>query len=392
MVKYIFSKNFFFRNAGLRLDDNIKRINCLIEENYQKAHDYFKAQGNLQPLDKVPKARLTNIKVSESNNSIVGKIRKLKLTEKNPHFIPEVTAWDIVDNVVLEKEEQKYLFRGQLYRKKRYYKDVQEVYWGTLEELQNKELLFFYVICRDMLNSKMYRELIEGALKDYIPYAKVLAYRDIELNEEFNYPYDKLFPEIEYDTVVTVQDEAITRFYLLYIANKIDVSKLFYDSLQEPIQYWSGQKSIDTQKIERVRKSKSDFSRFDGIFARFLKEDIKPIFERYLATSSSFGFRVYSIIRNDALELANLFSGSIDGQPISDSDFQNAENLISISNNYAYQLELQQRNVEDIDLSIADELVLYKQTQDELIKIDVEDSDDKYVPIEKLIEIYKSRL
>lgn len=389
MTKYIFSKNFFYRNSGIRLDNKIEEINSLIKKNYQMAHDYFKATESLYLLDKVPKTLLTNIKISETHNSIVGKVRKLKLTQKNPHFIPEATAYDIVDNVVLEKKYQKYLYRGQLHKEKSYYNNEQEVFWGTLEELRSKELLFFYVICRDMLNSEAYRELVEESLIDYIPYAKVLAYRDIELNEDLTIPFDKLFPEVEYETVATIQDEAIFRFYLLNIVDKIDISKIFFENLKKPVQYWSGKKSRD--KIERVKKSKNDFSRFDDIFARFLDEHIKTIFEQFSTKPNSLGIRVYSIFRNDALELAKLFTKRIDGEFVSETIFENAENLVSISSHYATQLQIQQKNTENIDLTLPKDLTSYKFYQDALLKIDVEDSTNKYIPIEKLIDIYNSK-
>ncbi|HFI0027382.1 TPA: hypothetical protein ACGOSU_000850 [Streptococcus suis] len=392
MTRYIFSKNFFFRNAGIRLDSNIREINSLIEKNYQAAHEYFKSIGNLASLNTVSKTRLTNIKISETNNSIIGKIRNLKLTNKNPHFIPEASAEAIVDNVILERKYQRYLYRGQLYSEKRYYNNVQEVYWGTLEELKNKELLFFYVICRDMLNSKIYRELIEGVLKDYIPYAEILAYRDIELDEEFDVPYELLFPEIELDTVAIIQDEAIYRFYQLYIVDKIDIGKLFFDNLEKPVLYWSGRQSRDEQKIKRVKISKKDFSRFDEILDRFVNEYIKPIFEQQLEKTASLGLRVYSIFRNDTLELANLLGSRIDGQTVSDSDFQKAENLVSISGQYAKELELQQKSTENISLTIPEDLISYKLVQDILIKIDVEDNGNTYLPIEKLIAKYQSHL
>lgn len=389
MTKYIFSKNFFYRNSGIRLDNKIEEINSLIKKNYQMAHDYFKATESLYLLDKVPKTLLTNIKISETHNSIVGKVRKLKLTQKNPHFIPEATAYDIVDNVVLEKKYQKYLYRGQLHKEKSYYNNEQEVFWGTLEELRSKEILFFYVICRDMLNSEAYRELVEESLIDYIPYAKVLAYRDIELNEDLTIPFDKLFPEVEYETVATIQDEAIFRFYLLNIVDKIDISKIFFENLKKPVQYWSGKKSRD--KIERVKKSKNDFSRFDDIFARFLDEHIKTIFEQFSTKPNSLGIRVYSIFRNDALELAKLFTKRIDGEFVSETIFENAENLVSISSHYATQLQIQQKNTENIDLTLPKDLTSYKFYQDALLKIDVEDSTNKYIPIEKLIDIYNSK-
>ena len=227
-MKYIFLKNFFYYKSAERLNQKITDINEMIMINYQAGVQYLKKHYSLTEARNegftVPKMRITNKYISEGNQTAIGMIRNYKLTNKNKFFISDSLATQITNNVKLELSYQGYITN----KKKIEYKNIEEVFWGTYEEIKQEELIFFYVICRDMLNSEEYRQSMENILKDYIPYAVNLAYRDIELEEEFECSlYERYFYEIPLDRRDEEQLKAIVRLYAQLIQKNIDITKLF---------------------------------------------------------------------------------------------------------------------------------------------------------------------
>lgn len=398
-MKYIFLKNFFYQKSAERLNKKIKDINEAALENYNAAVQYLKLHSSLKEAKNdeysIPKMKITNSYISAGNHTAIGLIRNFKLTSKNVFFISDSLAEDIVENVVLESPYQRYMDD----RKKIEYKDVEEVFWGTYEEIKQEELIFFYVICRDMLNSEEYRQSMENILKDYIPYAVNLAYRDIELEEEFECSlYERYFYEIPLDRMDEEQLKAIVRLYAQLIQKNIDITKLFFEQLEE-VEYWSTKSTEEEYKsLDRVKQSSIGFKKADIIFKRFIDEHLLRILKDFEVQPSSLGLRVYSIIRDDFLESAKLFNDYIQNLNLSKDEekkfterFDNVTLLVSNGAKYAQHLADYQLGAENIDLTIPNSLSYYKENlQDKMIDISSEIEDSDYQPIEVLLAKYRT--
>lgn len=394
-MKYIFLKNFFYQKSAERLNKKIKDINEAALENYNAAVQYLKLHSSLKEARNdeysIPKMKITNSYISAGNHTAIGLIRNFKLTSKNVFFISDSLAEDIVENVVLKSPYQRYMDD----KKKIEYENVEEVFWGTYEEIKQEELIFFYVICRDMLNSEEYRQSMENILKDYIPYAVNLAYRDINFEEEFERSlYERYFTEIPLDRVDEEQLKAIVRLYAQLIQKNIDITKLFFEQLEE-VEYWSTKSTEEEYKsLDRVKHSSIGFKKADIIFKRFIDEHLLTILKDFEVQPSSFGLRVYSIIRNDFLEFVKLFDNQTQSQDISNyvEILENAELLVSNGRSYAQQLAGYQLKIEATDLVVPTYLNDYKQQlQDKMIDISSEIEDSDYQPIEVLLNKYRSQ-
>lgn len=253
--------------------------------------------------NKINESCLTLEKIYSSDPKILSSIRQNIRTPRNVFLVPDRVFTNPQNN-------------DGLLVKLDFHNSIQEVLWGTEEEINNNLPLIFKNVILDLLDNKLKLDFsIEDILCDFVPYAKYSTYYKIILSKDNKYPaiFYGVYEDKVIENLYSSKDRAID---FLYSKSQNEFSKAFINFAKETTSF---------KNINKVFKE------------NFIYKSFIPLLMTHIPDETSLGIRVKNLILADLSQTAKL---------ILNNDFTNDyyRQLINASSEYILKLERIQQN------------------------------------------------
>ena len=351
MLKFLHTANYFYYQASERLENKISKINSAIDE--------FQSQYPTKLR------MISNNQIAIDNRKQLTQVRKKNITKRNPSYLPYSLAKEILDYCRPTDEFVDFLEHRDIDTTEMVYEDINEVYWGTPEELALNEGIFFYVLMKDLLNSDSYCDLVNTILIDSPEYALYQAYENLEITRENTVSiYDIYSESPNLNDRKKIISQAIYRFYVLHVKDKLSLSQKFFDFI-----------SVNGHSLT--------FNNMQTRLVDFLKNYLLDFLVEHKAQENSLGYRIYTIYKDDIQYLHS----KLLGDDISEID----EELLSATTSYCKTLIKIQHHKDSSLEKIPDCLVTYIDSVDLVIQ-NLEKYQTGVTTIDELITTYQEAI
>jgi len=351
MLKFLHTANYFYYQASERLENKISNINNAI--------DGFQSQYPIKLR------MISNNQIAIDNRKQLTQVRKKNITRRNPSYLPYSLAKEILDYCRPTDEFVDFLEHRDIDTTEMVYEDINEVYWGTPEELALNEGIFFYVLMKDLLNSDSYCDLVNTILIDSPEYALYQAYENLEIIRKDTVSiYDIYSESPNLDDRKQIISQAIYRFYVLHVKDKLSLSRKFFDFI-----------SVNGHSLT--------FNNMQTRLVDFLKIYLLDFLVEHKAQENSLGYRIYTIYKDDIQYLHS----KLLGDDISEIDNE----LLSATTSYCKTLIKIQHQKDSTLEKIPDCLVTYIDSVDLVIQ-NLEKYQTGVTTIDELITTYQEAI
>ena len=351
MLKFLHTANYFYYQASERLENKISNINNAIDE--------FQSQYPIKLR------MISNNQIAIDNRKQLTQVRKKNITRRNPSYLPSSLAKEILDYCRPTDEFVDFLEHRNIDTTEMVYEDINEVYWGTPEELALNEGIFFYVLMKDLLNSDSYCDLVNTILIDSPEYALYQAYENLEITREDTVSiYDIYSESPKLDDRKQIISQAIYRFYVLHVKDKLSLSRKFFDFI-----------SVNSHSLT--------FNNMQTRLVDFLKIYLLDFLVEHKAQENSLGYWIYTIYKDDIQYLHS----KLLGDDISEID----KELLSATTSYCKTLIKIQHQKDSTLEKIPDCLATYIDSVDLVIQ-NLEKYQTGVTTIDELITTYQEAI
>lgn len=245
--------------------------------------DFFYTKASTRIKRRIDETKLKQGEIYKPHPKQISRIINNKNTIKNnPFLIPDA----VINNCYIDEKTGNYIDCGLLNTPELKFKNIQEILWGTNEEISTYLSDLFFLLWTEvttpstscMIDAELY-------LCDYVPYAKNSTYWNILFSPTNKYP--AILYGIREDTIIKELDASRNEaFTFLYSNCKSDFLTFFQSFTEEHVSF---------HKLDKTIK--------ESLIPGFIN-----VLNSHKPNSSSLGLRVRDLITADLSHSASIIT------------------------------------------------------------------------------------